>query len=114
MNALTTRDITELVTQVFDTLMDQFPAPSPDSMYRRPYLLALLAHRRLIDCNTLTEEGGRVVAAYGALFDGLQRAIQEHMLAIVRSDDNTFNYALVMLRNDCVVLRHLPDNPGIY
>lgn len=117
---LSDRDINELLTQVFDELMDavhwkNFAEQNGHAYSHRPNF-SLLLRGRILQPSTqgpLSEEGEQVAAAYRLLYRELEHCVFQHMQEIVRLTQ-CFSYSFKKLRGDDVMLSYLSDQERPY
>ena len=117
---LSERDISELLTQVFDELMDavhwkSFVEKNEHAYTHRPNFSLLLRGRILQPTaqGPLSEDGEEVARAYEALYRELEQCVYQHMREIVQRT-RCFSYSFKKLRGDDVMLSYLSDQERPY
>ena len=105
-------DTNELLTQVFDELMDavdhQEFSPNNGSVYAHRPNFQMLRNKNLVKDNRLTQAGNDVEKTYTELYENLERCVYQEMREVVKADKG-FHYRFRVLRGDCVMLTHLSN-----
>lgn len=109
---LSDRDVTELLTQVFDELMwvigsDGKPNSGSPLYSKRPNFDLLVQQGLRVSTLELTEKGRAVQMAYIRLYDKVEALIAEHLTTLVSQDHGSFNYRFARLHHGQMILKHL-------